>query len=204
MAQPQETSEEQIKRLKWVFMDCCKRVCEDFEVTESNRDLLSDIFYWAIGWQSHTPLSVKKGLWLKGNVGSGKSTILKAVRAFDSKIKGTKNGFYLGGFRITNTSVVCMAYSKEGMPALDQYLINETHAFDELGREPVSSNYFGTPLNVLQHIFQMRYDRKILTHVSTNIMDDGEIIKRYGEHIYDRCVEMFNFVTVETEYSRRT
>lgn len=201
------TSQTQIERYKHLFLWCCRQICPEFEVNEDNRPLLNALFYYSVGMPGE--LDPQKGLWLQGGFGSGKTTLLKAIRLFDSQIKGTHNGFFLGGFKITNATKVCLDCLKEkdnggSIASLDQYITDNTQAFDELGSEPQYSKIYGTTVGIFEYILQMRYDRMkyAKTHVTTN-MDIAEVSERYGARIEDRCVEMFNIVKVETQYSRR-
>ncbi len=47
----------------------------------------------------------------------------------------------------------------------------------------------------VQYILQRRYDLRFgdFTHITSNLSPD-QIADVYGEHIYDRCMEMFNFM----------
>ncbi|EOA55602.1 hypothetical protein HMPREF1214_03725 [Bacteroides sp. HPS0048] len=89
-----------------------------------------------------------------------------------------------------------------GKDALDLYTYNNgnprTICFDELGREPRPAKYFGTELNVMQYIFQCRYElrREALTHVTTNLTVE-EIQDKYGAYIADRINEMFNVIRLD-------
>ncbi|MBQ4008769.1 MAG: hypothetical protein II603_09545 [Muribaculaceae bacterium] len=79
----------------------------------------------------------------------------------------------------------------------NRLMIEHNIIVDELGREPMPANNFGTKMNVMQHIIQMRYDnrRSCVTHVTTN-MAPTDVAKYYGSYVADRCVEMFNFINL--------
>ena len=68
-------------------------------------------------------------------------------------------------------------------------------AFDELGREPIPAKHYGNDLNVMQYIFQCRYELRssVRTFATTNI-SPVSLSKIYGEYIFDRINEMFNIV----------
>lgn len=57
------------------------------------------------------------------------------------------------------------------------------------------TTYYGTPNNVIGDLLCRRYDRldHYQTFVTTNISPE-QIAEIYGERVYDRCGEMFNFV----------
>ena len=78
--------------------------------------------------------------------------------------------------------------------------------FDELGREPIPSKYFGTELNVFQHVLHIRYalwqQTHLKTYVTTNLMPD-EVQNIYGDYIRDRRKEMFNLIAVTGDSRRK-
>lgn len=107
-------------------------------------------------------------------------------------------------FRISNAIEVCGFFSKEGYAGIDTFIDAQNQAFDEIGSESVPTGYYGTAENVFQYILQRRYDKGFGrfqdTHVTSNLTPrdpmtgENQIVERYGERIWDRCREMFNFV----------
>lgn len=148
-----------------------------------------------------------KGLWVWGNIGTGKSTMLEIVREYCRLVRPTAHYREKGesrilesesleyGFRITNASFVAGAFAKDGYPGIESYIINRRQAFDEVGRETIPTGFYGNMENVFQYILQRRYDLRYgdFTHVTSNLSPD-QIGGVYGDHIFDRCIEMFNFV----------
>ena len=108
-----------------------------------------------------------------------------------------RGGYPVGGFRVDSTSGIANSFSMRGKDALELYTYNNGTprmiCFDELGREPIPAKYFGTELNVMQYIFQCRYElrHEAITHVTTNLTIK-EIQTIYGAYIADRINEMFN------------
>lgn len=188
-----ESSNEMIRAYKKHFLTIYEKECGGYIIDKRNRDVIRNIFDYAI---SQGPLDHNKGLWLWGDIGTGKTTLLKVLRQFDSDIKGRNEGGYpIGGFGIHNTIEVCSKFAKHGMEGLDIYINSNNVAFDELGSEAPLTGFFGNQLNVMQYILQRRYDKRkyTTTHITTNLSPD-QIGERYGDRIYDRCIEMFNFV----------
>ena len=115
------------------------------------------------------------------------------------------------GFRVYICSQVTTDYSLTG--DLSRYLDNAGWSssgpvpmcFDELGREPLPAKYYGTELNVMQHILHIRYSywqtTGLRTFVTTNA-NGNDIERLYGDFIRDRRKEMFNIIPV-TGDSRR-
>lgn len=143
-------------------------------------------------------LDSNKGLLLRGDIGTGKSTIMQILNRYSCFTRGkAKGGYPIGGFRIDSVSCIANGFSMRGKDALELYTYNNGTprmiCFDELGREPIPAKYFGTELNVMQYIFQCRYElrHEAITHVTTNLTIK-EIQRIYGAYIADRINEMFN------------
>lgn len=159
---------------------------------------MNELFLYLIGGSN--VLDRNKGLWLYGPVGTGKSSMLKIIQAYDRYSNGKeKNGYYLlGGFPIEPASFVSNLYCKNGIDGILRYDGSNGMGLglDEVGREPKVKHY-GTEMDVIQYILQMRYDnrRNCITFVTTNLLPE-EIHLKYGEYIADRVNEMFNVVEI--------
>lgn len=174
-------------------------VCPGFKVDENNKEILNELFSYAHGVGKLDP---NKGIWLYGEVGTGKSTLIKILAEYQRTM--------WKGFKCVNCASLAAMFSSYGIESLNESTWNEGYmgsnpverAFDELGRETIPAKYYGNELNVMQHIIQIRYDLKVKTHITTNITPEA-IIPLYGEHIYDRAVEMFNFIEMKGESKRK-
>lgn len=187
------------------FLSVCYSICPDFTITSEMKPLLNDIVRWCLMLDGAH--DYKKGLWLWGNIGTGKSTMLEIVREYCRLVRPPcryrdaeyprdfRADKWEYGFRITNANYVAGCFAKDGYPGLETYIRNVRQAFDEVGRENIPTGFFGNMENVFQYIIQRRYDLRHgdFTHVTSNLSPD-QIATVYGEHIYDRCKEMFNFV----------
>lgn len=181
-----------------LFRNCCLSVCAGFSVNDTNRELMNELFLYIIG--ESEMLDRNKGLWLYGPVGTGKSTILKIIQTYDRHSNGKdRTGFYpLGGFPIESASFVANQYCRKGIDGILKYdgANGMALGLDEAGREP-KVKYYGTEMDVIQYILQMRYDnrRNCTTLVTTNLLPE-DIHLVYGEYIADRVNEMFNVIEV--------
>lgn len=190
-----------INALKWVFMQKAAEVCPGFCVTDDNRAVIADIFNWCLMLPGK--YDPHKGLCLLGNVGTGKTTLLRIVKAFGRLVRPMEDGFPYS-FRISNASEVCAAYAKDGYEGVQTYIDSDRQAFDELGAETIPTGHYGTSENVMQYLLQRRYDRRFtaFTHVTTNLTT-GQLRAAYGDRVYDRCRELFNFVELRGRSFRR-
>lgn len=182
-----------IDGLKRFFVTVADSVCPGFTITKEQRPLISAIFDWCL--MRGTELDPDKGLWLHGDIGSGKTTMLRIVKTFCRSIgrPGIEGRPY--SFRISNAIEVCGEFSRKGYAGIETFINSRSQAFDEIGSESVPTGYYGTAENVFQYILQRRYDTRYdsFTHVTTNFTV-SEISKLYSPRIFDRCREMVNFV----------
>jgi len=187
---------------KRLFMRVAAAECPGFSVLPEQRETVNDIFRWCMMLDGkHSP---DKGLWLYGNIGTGKSTMLRIVKEFCKMVRPPGNNGRIYSFAIVNAVDICARFSARGFPGIEDYIGSSRLAIDELGSEVIPTGYYGTPLNVIQHLLQGRYDRKhsSFTHVTTNI-SLKQISSMYSPRIYDRCKEMFNFVEFKGKTFRK-
>jgi DNA replication protein DnaC len=192
-------SRSQLKRNPKYFVSKCNEICPGFVVREETKEILNQLYLYAHG---EGKLDPNKGIFFYGSVGTGKSTLMKILAEYQ-RILGN-------GFKCINCAELAGKFATYGLDSLNSSTYNEgdrgfdpvERGFDELGREPSPAKHYGNEVNIMQHILQIRYDLRIKTHVTTNLMIE-ELEQRYGVHIYDRLFEMFNFLEITGESFRR-
>lgn len=192
---------------KKTFVSCMKEAAPNFTIDESNRKIIAALYDYAISKDGL--LDPRKGLLLYGPIGVGKSTLLKGIQLFKAKINlysfGANNPDI--GFRIVAAAELSLLYAKDGLAGIERFVDREridNLAIDEVGREPIDSKHFGTGLNVVQTILQLRYEQrhKGITHITTNLDPNTDFVSRYDYYIADRVKEMFNVIEIKGD-SRR-
>jgi DNA replication protein DnaC len=184
------------------FKEKIYEICPEFEVDRFNKNVLNDIFLYINGEGN---LDSSKGILLWGNIGTGKSTLLKII-AETMRLQGR-------GFKVVNCPFLAADYSNCGMEALNESTWNTVQhgasrplnrGFDELGREPIPSRYYGNEMNVMQYVLHCRYDfrQTVKTFATTNLRQEA-IANMYGEYIFDRIGEMCNFIELRGESRRK-
>ena len=119
-----------------------------------------------------------RGLFLYGTVGSGKTTLMKAVC---SLIRASGSG-----------------------PDLAVLTTATALFLDDLGIEPSRCLIYGVERYPIQDIIYARYDRQLVTVITSNL-DRSGLRDRYGERMYDRMAEMMlPLCFMATSYRRQT
>lgn len=187
-------------------------VSPDFIIDDRNRKTLDALYRWVwerAGRSMGGTLDTTKGILLCGPIGTGKSTLMKGLQKYESLVN--RYGFAFGrkdlGFSFVSAAEISLRYAEQGIDGIMRYTQRECTTglcIDELGREPVDAKHFGTGLNVIQTVLQLRYEFRYeyCTHATTNL-ELNDIPARYGIYIADRCKEMFNIIHVDGDTRRK-
>jgi DNA replication protein DnaC len=158
---------------------------------------LAEWFSGQIGTES---LKSDKGIFLYGDFGTGKTSIMKAFNL----LSATKT------FKIKSAKDIAKAYAgdasleeKGGYAAISRYNDVtrrngqiEGWLFDDLGAESKVKHY-GQEENVMADIITSLYDKghKGKVHVTSNLHPE-ELTAKYGHRAASRMMEMFNFIHI--------
>lgn len=139
-----------------------------------------------------------KGILLRGQIGSGKTTIFKIIEDFEVNRK-------MKTLKFIPASLVVGEYnSSKNKEAIINKYSKDNYCFDDLGKEPVGSN-FGRE-DIFVRILENRYrnfcEFGLRTHITTNLTLE-QIGQRYGWHIEDRFYEMFNMHELKNKSFRK-
>lgn len=143
----------------------------------------------------------KTGLMLYGTVGNGKSTLMNACAALVSVLCYHYNVAESKSFcRVSAYDLADVAKNDEAM--FDRLKKAELLAIDDVGVEPATIKVYGTVVSPFTNIMYYRYDRQLLTLVSSNLSLE-DINDKYGERIGDRFHEMFDRIAFNNQSYRR-
>lgn len=193
------TCQAELNTVKAKFFESVKSICPDFDVDDNNRQIMGDVFHWCIRDKKGT-LDPTKGLWIYGNIGTGKSTLMKAILNFVSAYWLRDSGERISPVWM-NVPTYCGKYATDGFAAFDSIPMG----LDELGTEISPTNHIGNKLNVVSHLINTIYDRRgdIPYIVTTNRSLNG-ILENYGERTIDRIGQLFNLIEMRGASRRDT
>ena len=138
-----------------------------------------------------------KGLLIIGGVGIGKTDYFKVFESVFKQYEPFR-------FKMYSSKLLVRDYEKCSIPLEKDYFFKDKDrkrlCIDDMGSENNASNY-GT-FNVVGNVLSNRYDKNLITHVTTNFASSSNDVeetlhvlgKRYGHRIYDRLFEMFNII----------
>lgn len=138
------------------------------------------------------------GLILYGTCGTGKTTMVKALQ----KVMGLGRKYYSVSC-LNACQIVDYFRSEETRYQFEKAKTMEVLLIDDLGCEPERLMIYGTVFEPIKDILYYRYDRMLITVLTTNLGDE-EICTRYGVRIADRMNETFDAIVFKgTSYRGR-
>lgn len=157
--------------------------------------------------------SFDKGILIMGNVGVGKTEIMKFMQKNKKSCfkivscNDVSNEFLLYAGDKDNQGTIENIYSTPIEKALNDpsvfYQRKIGFCFDDLGTEEIK-NSFGNKKNVMADVIMAIYNKRDFSrfHITTNLTGE-EIENRYGTRVISRIREMFNVFVLEGNDRRK-
>lgn len=199
-----------------VYMTYLQKLVPSFKLDNNSSNAIRTISEYATRndlFLNDRSRSFDKGLLIMGRVGCGKTIMLSAlsnfINLFFYKRQYEFNSINLKTKFIPVYSFVEGFTSKgydifsEGIKIgnLNISLMCDLLFIDDIGSENIVSNY-GNTTNVIGELILRRYDKKLKTFATTNL-DPTTLKTFYGDRVYSRMIEMFNFLILDG-YDRRS
>jgi DNA replication protein DnaC len=170
-----------------MFYAKLKENCHDFAIDGDNQEIITNVFHWCLrdGNGKYDPT---KGLWIYGNVGTGKSILMKGIFEFIKKY-WRRDLYDTINPRWINVPTYCGNYAMEGFSVFNSIPMG----LDEVGAEITPTNHMGNKLNVVSHVIGCLYDNpSSLPHIVTTNLTMNELKEMYGARTIDRIGHLFN------------
>ncbi len=132
------------------------------------------------------PYDLKKGIFLYGGTGSGKTTLMRIFQDARFVIKHP--------VAMTNLPALYVDLLAKKQIDLAPQILAE-RVFDDAGAENTEIGSFGNWLSLFPQLLMIRYDRQDKTHATSNLTP-SEIVQRPGfdDRVKSRMNEMFNII----------
>lgn len=167
-----------------------RETIEDFEIDHNDKNIygLLSLYFAKDERFLKSGGSLKKGLSIYGNVGCGKTSMIRIFRLLGSI-----------PFPVVSCDAIVREYKEKdgGSKVIDKYINYNAICLDDLGTES-TAKHMGNESNVISEIIIARYNKELAskqfkTHITTNLTGE-DIESYYGTRFADRCVEMFNII----------
>ncbi len=189
-----------------------------FKIDDENRFAYENFIKWlhadptmhALDPSSGATISgnLKRGIYIAGNTGSGKSWCLEIMReyaraiGFPIKFKSEEKGRLLL-WSIHRADELCREFAECG--DIQQFKTRSILAIQDLGQEQQETLYMGNRMNVLKQILEYRGDQDgQLTLITSNLKLSGKKLEeRYGDRVQSRLFEMCNYFEIKGKDRRK-
>lgn len=172
-------------------------ICQSWTWKPEYREQYNAIINWIIGRACKCGDNIilpTRGLWFAGNIGTGKTTLMKTIKNFCSIYSDHRSPNMPRPMLWKHAKDIVCEFELRGSLALHRYCDEvKTLIIDDLGTENREAMHFGSVRNVLEDILSRRYDRGNMTMVTTNL-GFGQVKEYYRQRVYDRIRETFNII----------
>jgi predicted ATPase len=177
-----------------------------FKIDSDNKKAIYGLIHYFFGNKMEAEkysIDLKKGLMIRGNIGTGKSLLMKIFQQLMYFYNRELNQYY----QFIDTSRVREEFVISGYSGTEKYTkkncrnsIPNIWCFDDLGLEGTVAKYFGSETNIMADILYHRYNLwshfRIPTFITTNLLP-SQIEELYGDRLRSRFHEMFNDIVLD-------
>lgn len=154
------------------------------------------------------PGRLKRGIYIAGNTGSGKSWCLEIMQAYCTAL-----GFKVLWqddtqprplwWRIIRAYTLCDYYLENGNFQI--FKKQPMLGIQDFGQEPQENLYMGNRIDVVRQLIEYRGDKcDEMTFITSNMKIQGEVLmNRYGDRVASRLVEMCNYFEIKGKDRRK-
>lgn len=171
-----------------------------FQADGNLKQVLPELIKYFLGHESQ--YDQRKGIYLWGDVGRGKSLIMLTLRHMCDILRYQPMSFKV----VSIKDLIFKAMTSSSVAHLDGYT-SGTICFDDMGFEDAKYKLYGNTVSIMEYLLSARYNiyqqAGLITHITSNL--PPEMIKeKYGPRIESRVYEMFNIIYLKGEDKRMT
>lgn len=153
------------------------------------------------------PGGLKKGIYIAGNTGTGKSWCLEVMAAYAMAFgfvitlgETEKRMLYWDNVRADD---ICEEYAANG--TFQKFKTHNIYGIQDLGSEPAESVYMGNRIEVLRQLLEYRGDRtdQVTLFTSNFPMNHKILVDRYGDRVSSRLSAMCNYFEIRGKDRRK-
>ena len=163
-------------------------------LNETNRHVVGQDALW-YSWDNRFKGDVAKGLMIRGNVGTGKTLIMKSLCNIIKDVEILIP-------RFIHVSELQDLYMQSDFDEIDVVKRRFYTIIDDLGVEAVETKTYGNVKEPFNDVFDYRYRHNKRTIITTNLKL-SEIEEIYGTRIIDRFRECMNDLILDGESFRK-
>lgn len=150
---------------------------------------------------------LKKGIYIAGNTGTGKSWCLEVMAAYAMAFgfvitlgEAEKCMLYWENVRADD---ICEEYAANG--TFQKFKTRNIYGIQDLGSEPAESVYMGNRIEVLRQLLEYRGDRtdQVTLFTSNLPMNHKILVDRYGDRVSSRLSAMCNYFEIRGKDRRK-
>lgn len=154
------------------------------------------------------PGRLKRGIYIAGNTGSGKSWCLDIMRSycaawgFGIQFQDDDKPRQLL-WRSVRADAICDSFMENG--TIHGFKTQPMLGIQDLGSEPQEVMHMGNRLDVVRTLIEYRGDKTDeLTLITSNVKIHGEVMReRYGDRVASRLREMCNYFEIKGKDRRK-
>jgi DNA replication protein DnaC len=188
-----------------------------FVIDDENRFTYENMIRWchcdtkmqALDPNTKQPIAgnLKKGIYIAGNTGTGKSWCLEVMAAYAMAFgfvitlgETEKRMLYWDNVRADD---ICEEYAANG--TFQKFKTRNIYGIQDLGSEPAESVYMGNRIEVLRQLLEYRGDRTDqVTLITSNLpMNHKILVDRYGDRVSSRLSAMCNYFEIRGKDRRK-
>ena len=152
------------------------------------------------GWLISQDAHLSKSLLICGPVGSGKTSLIKAIRLASEHLQ-VKGKYWIP----TMCSITCLNFVEYLKKQEDIYELLKSHellVFDDLGLEEPQITVYGTVIRPMERIIKQASDDNKSVIITTNLSKEG-IRRQYDSDRMADCLNAYAVLNMEHESFRK-